>query len=208
MNVNLRRTSLKERQLEEVQKINTRRPTKPVTKKNTGKYHPSKKEFQSPKGPMAKKWPKGIIPKEVEPRSIRVPKPERYKKRKSMECPPYQFSKKLQVENPRVIPLKPITQNPKTCKFILVGKGLTYDSGGLSLKPSDFMVTMKLDKSGASAVLGVMKAISKLNLPVEVHGFIGAVENMIGGNAYKPDDVLVLKMGKLLRLEIQMQRVV
>jgi leucyl aminopeptidase len=82
----------------------------------------------------------------------------------------------------------------------LVGKGLTYDSGGLSLKPSDFMVTMKLDKSGASAVLGVMKAISKLNLPVEVHGFIGAVENMIGGNAYKPDDVLVAKNGKTIEV--------
>ncbi len=62
------------------------------------------------------------------------------------------------------------------------------------------MVTMKLDKSGASAVLGVMKAISKLNLPVEVHGFIGAVENMIGGNAYKPDDVLVAKNGKTIEV--------
>jgi len=78
-------------------------------------------------------------------------------------------------------------------KIVLVGKGLTYDSGGLSLKPSDFMVSMKSDKSGGCAVLGVMNTIATLNLPFEVHGIIGAVENMIGGDAYKPDDVLIAK---------------
>ncbi len=81
-------------------------------------------------------------------------------------------------------------KNPK--KIIsLVGKGLTYDSGGLSLKPATSMVTMKMDKAGACAVLGIMKAVSELKLDVEVHAFIGAVENMIGGDAYKPDDVLI-----------------
>lgn len=80
--------------------------------------------------------------------------------------------------------------NPK--KIIsLIGKGLTYDSGGLSLKPATSMVTMKMDKAGACAVLGIIKAASELKLDVEIHAFIGAVENMIGGNAYKPDDVLV-----------------
>ncbi len=63
------------------------------------------------------------------------------------------------VHKPRVIHLSYKPKNPKAI-ISLVGKGLTYDSGGLSLKPSDFMVTMKLDKSGASAVLGVMKGIS------------------------------------------------
>ncbi len=82
----------------------------------------------------------------------------------------------------------------------LVGKGLTYDSGGLSLKPSDFMTTMKSDKSGGSAVLGILKAVAKLNLPIEVHGFIGAVENMIGGDAYKPDDILRAKNGKTIEV--------
>jgi leucyl aminopeptidase len=62
------------------------------------------------------------------------------------------------------------------------------------------MVTMKSDKSGGSAVLGLMKAISEMNLPVEVHGFVGAVENMIGGDAYKPDDVLVAKNGKTIEI--------
>ena len=82
----------------------------------------------------------------------------------------------------------------------LIGKGLTYDSGGLSLKPVNSMVGMKLDKSGACAVLGIMKAISELQLPVEVHGIIGAVENMIGGDAYKPDDVLTAKNGKTIEV--------
>lgn len=100
---------------------------------------------------------------------------------------------------PYVIHLKHKPANPK-CVITLVGKGLTYDSGGLSLKPSASMVTMKSDKSGASAVLGIMKAIGELDLPIEVHGFIGAVENMIGGDAYKPDDVLYAKNGKTIEV--------
>lgn len=101
--------------------------------------------------------------------------------------------------NSRVIHLAHKPQNPK---FVvsLIGKGLTYDSGGLSLKPADYMVTMKSDKSGGSAVLGLMKAISDMNLPIEVHGFVGAVENMIGGDAFKPDDVLVAKNGKTIEV--------
>jgi len=103
------------------------------------------------------------------------------------------------VHKPRVIHLSYKPKNPIK-KVALIGKGLTYDSGGLSLKPSDFMVTMKLDKSGAAAVLGIIQAVSSLELPIEVHGFIGAVENMIGGNAYKPDDVLVSKSGKTIEV--------
>jgi leucyl aminopeptidase len=96
-----------------------------------------------------------------------------------------------------------LTYKPKTKtkkKIVFVGKGLTYDSGGLSLKPSDFMVSMKSDKSGGSAVLGIMNAISKLNLPFEVHGIIGAVENMIGADAYKPDDVLTARNKKTIEV--------
>jgi len=77
----------------------------------------------------------------------------------------------------------------------LIGKGLTYDSGGLSLKSAASMVTMKMDKAGGCAVLGMIKAVSELKLDVEVHMFIGAVENMLGGDAYKPDDVLVTRSG-------------
>lgn len=85
-------------------------------------------------------------------------------------------------------------------KFIFVGKGLTYDSGGLSLKPSDSMLTMKSDKSGAAAVIGILKAVAELKLPLEVHGIIGATENMIGGNSYKPDDILKAKNGKTIEI--------
>ena len=95
-----------------------------------------------------------------------------------------------------------LTYKPKNAqaKIVLVGKGLTYDSGGLSLKPADFMVTMKSDKSGGCAVMSTLWAIAKLELPFEVHAIVGAVENMIGGNAYKPDDVLKAKNGKTIEI--------
>ena len=102
-------------------------------------------------------------------------------------------------QEPKVIHLSYKGANPKA-KLVFVGKGLTYDSGGLSLKPSDFMVTMKADKSGGCAVLGIISAIAKLRLPLEVHGIIGAVENMIGGNAYKPDDILSSREGKSIEV--------
>ena len=95
-----------------------------------------------------------------------------------------------------------LTYKPKNAKKIisLVGKGLTYDSGGLSLKPGTSMVTMKMDKAGACAVLGIIKAASEMKLDVEIHAFVGAVENMIGGDAYKPDDVLVARSGKTIEV--------
>ncbi len=90
-------------------------------------------------------------------------------------------------------------QNAKK-RIALVGKGLTYDSGGLSLKPATSMVTMKMDKAGACAVLGIIKAVSELKLDIEVHAFVGAVENMIGGDAYKPDDILVSRKGDTIEV--------
>lgn len=100
---------------------------------------------------------------------------------------------------PRLIHLAYKPKNPKKV-ISLVGKGLTYDSGGLSLKSGAAMVTMKMDKAGGCAVMGMLKAISELKLDIEVHGFVGAVENMIGGNAYKPDDVLRAKNGKTIEV--------
>ena len=82
----------------------------------------------------------------------------------------------------------------------LIGKGLTYDSGGLSLKGATSMVTMKMDKAGGCAVLGMIKAASELKLDIEIHAFVGAVENMVGGNAYKPDDVLVSRSGTTIEV--------
>lgn len=95
-----------------------------------------------------------------------------------------------------------LTYKPKKSKgkIVLVGKGLTYDCGGLSLKTGEGMVSMKCDKSGASAVLGVMNSLNAISCEYEVHGILGAVENMIGGDAYKPDDVLVAKNGKTIEV--------
>lgn len=101
---------------------------------------------------------------------------------------------------PRLIHLSYKPKDAKA-KIALIGKGLTYDSGGLSLKPSEYMVTMKSDKSGACAVLGIIKAAKRLQIPVEIHAIAGAAENMIGGNAYKPDDVLTAKNGKTIEVK-------
>ncbi len=103
------------------------------------------------------------------------------------------------IHPPRLIHLTYMPQNPKK-RLVYVGKGLTYDSGGLSLKPSEHMVTMKADKSGAAAVMSILKGAAELRLPYEVHAIIGATENMIGGNAFKPDDVLVAKNGKTIEV--------
>ncbi|TQR34566.1 leucyl aminopeptidase [Campylobacter sp. MIT 99-7217] len=98
------------------------------------------------------------------------------------------------VHPPRLIHL---SYKPKTAKqrIIFVGKGLTYDTGGLSLKQAANMLTMKADKSGAAAAMAIIKAVSELNLNLEVHSILGAAENMVGGNAYKPDDVLISREG-------------
>jgi len=77
----------------------------------------------------------------------------------------------------------------------LVGKGVTFDSGGLSLKPTDSMLTMKCDMAGAATVLATMVAIARLKLPVNVVGLMGLVENMIGGNAFKLGDILTARNG-------------
>jgi len=85
-------------------------------------------------------------------------------------------------------------------RLALVGKGLTFDSGGLSLKTASGMETMKLDKAGATAVLAAMSALSKLKPRVEVHGIMGMTENMPGGSAIKPGDILTGMGGKTIEV--------
>ena len=77
----------------------------------------------------------------------------------------------------------------------LVGKGVTFDSGGLSIKPNDGMKDMKADMAGAAAVLGALRAIAELKLPVNVTGYLGLTENMISGRSYKLGDVLATRQG-------------
>jgi leucyl aminopeptidase len=83
-----------------------------------------------------------------------------------------------------------------TKKIVLIGKGITFDSGGLCIKPAPNMPEMKTDMAGAAAVLGVMEAIAALKPGVEVHGLVGAAENMPDAGAYRPSDVITSLSGK------------
>jgi len=85
-------------------------------------------------------------------------------------------------------------QNDKP--VVLVGKAVTFDTGGISLKPSDKMDEMKFDKCGGCTVLGIMKVVSELKLPINVVGIIPSVENMPGGESFRPGDIVRLYNGK------------
>ena len=86
---------------------------------------------------------------------------------------------------------------PKNEKpIVLVGKAVTFDTGGISLKPGDKMDEMKFDKCGGCTVIGIMKTISELRLPINVVGIVPSVENMPGGESYRPGDIIKLYSGK------------
>jgi leucyl aminopeptidase len=108
------------------------------------------------------------------------------------------------VEPPRVIVL---THNPRghadrrgTAVLGLVGKGITFDTGGISIKPADGMERMKSDMTGGAAVIAAMRAISLLDAPIKVIGVVPAAENMPGGRAIKPGDVLTGAGGKTVEV--------
>jgi leucyl aminopeptidase len=82
----------------------------------------------------------------------------------------------------------------------LVGKGVTFDSGGLNLKPGASMEDMKSDMTGAAVVLATMQAIARLDLPVNVTGYLALSENMTGGKAMKLGDVLLMRNGKTVEI--------
>jgi leucyl aminopeptidase len=85
-------------------------------------------------------------------------------------------------------------------KVVLIGKGITFDSGGLDLKPPDGMLRMKYDMAGAAAVLGIMRALPVLKPAAEVHGLIAATENMPSGAALRPGDVLRAMNGTTIEI--------
>ncbi|MEN3033863.1 MAG: leucyl aminopeptidase [Aquificaceae bacterium] len=101
---------------------------------------------------------------------------------------------------PRLVHIAYKPQNPKD-KIALVGKALTFDSGGLNIKTGEYMRGMKFDKSGACAVLGVVKALPQLGANVEVHAIFAATENMPSGRAYRPDDIIRAKNGKYIEID-------
>tara|TARA_B100001123_G_scaffold435397_1_gene563804 strand:+ start:4999 stop:6537 length:1539 start_codon:yes stop_codon:yes gene_type:complete len=105
------------------------------------------------------------------------------------------------VEPPRLVVMK---HNPTDAAnhpvLALVGKGVTFDTGGISIKPSADMDQMKHDMGGGAAVVGAMRAIGELQLPVRVIGIVPMVENMPGGKAIRPGDVLVSGCGKTVEV--------
>ena len=100
---------------------------------------------------------------------------------------------------PRLIHLTYKPENAKK-KVVIVGKGITFDSGGLDIKPDNFMLTMKGDKTGACNVLGIMKGISELKPNIEVHGILSSAENMPSGSSYRPDDIIRARNGKTIEI--------
>lgn len=83
---------------------------------------------------------------------------------------------------------------------VLVGKGVTFDTGGISLKPASEMDEMKYDMSGAASVLGTLTAVAEMRLPINVVGIIPATENMPGGNATKPGDIITSLSGQTIEI--------
>lgn len=90
--------------------------------------------------------------------------------------------------------------NPDDKPIVLIGKGLTFDSGGISIKPSDGMDEMKYDMCGAATVFGVMRAVAELQLPLNVVGILAGCENMPDGRAYRPGDILTTMSGQTVEV--------
>jgi leucyl aminopeptidase len=101
---------------------------------------------------------------------------------------------------PRFIVMEYGTGGADRSTICLVGKGITFDSGGLSLKPADAMETMKNDMSGAAAVIGAMQVVAELKLPLHVVGLISAAENMPSGDAVRPGDIVTTLSGKTIEI--------
>jgi leucyl aminopeptidase len=103
-------------------------------------------------------------------------------------------------EEPALITLRYDGPNATGPVLGLVGKGVTFDTGGISIKPANKMSEMKFDMSGGAAVLGAIEAIAELRLPVRVVGVVGATENMPSGHAVKPGDVVTAANGTTIEI--------
>lgn len=104
---------------------------------------------------------------------------------------------------PRMIVIKYSPRNAKAVKaspVALVGKAITFDSGGISIKPSAGMDCMKFDMTGGASVLAAMAAIARLKLPIEVYGIVCAAENMLSSNSWRPGDIVTTYSGKTVEV--------
>ncbi|MBM4297327.1 MAG: leucyl aminopeptidase, partial [Deltaproteobacteria bacterium] len=104
------------------------------------------------------------------------------------------------LEEPRFIKIHYRPAGKAKKRVALVGKGITFDSGGLSLKPSKSMETMKLDMAGGAAVIATMACLPKLGLDIEVSGYVPTTDNLPGHNAQKPGDVIRYLNGKTIEV--------
>ncbi len=104
------------------------------------------------------------------------------------------------VQEPRLIILEHNPGRTQDPPILLVGKGITFDSGGISLKPRENMEAMKGDMAGAAVVMGTMRAITALGIPQRVVGLMPATENLPSGSAYKPGDVVKTITGKTIEV--------
>lgn len=104
------------------------------------------------------------------------------------------------LEEPRFIKIHYQPKRKAQKKVFLIGKGITFDSGGLSLKPSKSMETMKLDMAGGAAVIATMSCLPTLDLDIEVTGYVPTTDNLPGHNAQKPGDVIRYLNGKTIEV--------
>ena len=103
-------------------------------------------------------------------------------------------------QEPRLIVLEHQGGEKDDPPLILLGKGLTFDAGGISIKPSQGMEDMKFDMSGGAAVIGALQAIAELALPLNVVGIVPSSENLLSGRAVKPGDVITTREGKTVEV--------
>lgn len=103
-------------------------------------------------------------------------------------------------EQPQLVELQYHGAGDDSPPVVLVGKGITFDSGGISIKPADGMNEMKYDMAGAASVLGTLKACALLNLPINVIGLLACAENMPGGGAIKPGDIITTFAGHTVEI--------
>lgn len=103
-------------------------------------------------------------------------------------------------EDPRLIVLEYHGGTRGDAPLVLVGKGLTFDAGGISLKPAKGMEDMKFDMSGGAAVLGALRGIARLGLDVNVVGIVPSSENLVNGSAVKPGDVIGSREGRTIEV--------
>lgn len=103
-------------------------------------------------------------------------------------------------QEPRLVTIEYAPKGAKKT-IAVVGKGVTFDTGGISIKPAPSMADMKFDMSGAAATIGIVRNASRLKLPVRVIGIMGLAENMLGSESYKPGDIVKTKMGKTIEVD-------